>query len=98
MISNYGDVRVELPTADGEIAKFNALELEQVMHQLPTYPLTEAWQDLNKAYQSENKTSDSLPPIDDQLEGRRVDIILGQKYRRFFPKLIFEKADGLAIY
>ena len=96
--SPHGDVRVSLKMKDGKMAEFNALQLDEVTQRFPCYQQKEAWTDLNKSYKKDKKTKDKLPPVDDRAANNRVGIMLGIKYQKYFPKLIYQREDGLAIY
>ena len=95
--SPYGDDRVELPMADKSIAAFNALKMEHVSHDFPLWSLSEAWNDLETEYKKVNK-SGGIPKTSKETGGREVDIMIGMRYIKYFPKLIFQLPSGLAIY
>ena len=94
----YGDDRVNLPLADNQgMAAFNALKMDHVTHKFPLWQLTEAWEELNTGYKKAKKAG-HLPKVDKETGGREVDIMLGQRYMKYFPTHIFSLPCGLAIY
>ena len=96
-VSNHGDHRVSLEMHNKELAHFNALQMDKVTHQFPLYELQAAYTELENKYKEENGDS-SLPLVEETQGGSEMDILLGLRYRKYFPKLIFELDCGLAIY
>ena len=87
-----------LPLADGSgNAEFNALQLDDVSHEFPLWSNTEAWNEINDTYKKKRKKS-KLIKTDQTTGGQEVDIMLGMRYKKYFPTLIYQLPCGLGIY
>ena len=97
----HGDEQfaLELDTDSGQrkFAAITALRMDRVSNKFPTWPLAEAWEQLNSAYTAEGGT-DKLPTADEQVGGSEVDILIGMKYFKYFPKLLFYLPSGLSVF
>ena len=80
-----------------KFAAVTALRMERVSNQFPAWPLADAWKQLNDAYRESGKSED-LPPADAQVGGMEVDILVGMRYFKYFPKLLFYLPSGLSIF
>ena len=78
-------------------AAITALRLERVSNKFPEWPLAEAWQQVNTAYLAAGHT-EPLPTADSHIGGREVDIMIGMRYYRYFPKMLFCLPSGLSIF
>ena len=78
-------------------AAITALRLERVSNKFPEWPLAAAWEQLNSAYQAAGNV-DPLPAADSHIGGREVDIMIGMRYYRYFPKILFYLPCGLSLF
>ena len=98
-VSNDGIYSVCLPLYDGRNAILSGLCLPKITAEFPVYDLDivqtylvktcKKVRGVNRAYQ--------LPKLPSKVGGD-TDILLGEKYARYFPKLVFECKSGLGIY
>ena len=97
----HGDEQflLELNTDDppARFATVTALRLDRVSSKFPEWPLTDAWNQLNSGYKADNHTED-LPSADNYVGGRDVDIMIGMKYFKYYPKLLYTLPSGLSIF
>ena len=94
-----GDERFHLPLAGGKkMATITALKMPTVTHPFPVIDLADAVRDVKDDYASKHPSGDSLPDVPRYVAGRAVDIMIGIRYTKYFPRLIHQTDTGLAIY
>ena len=64
----------------------------------PLLDLNDAWEELNQEYLKVRPKGDPLPKVDKSIGGVEVDIMLGIRYNKYFPTLLFSLPSGLGIY
>ena len=90
----YGDERFTLGIDGGnQLATITALRMPCITTPFPLVELQEAWNDLVAA-----AGGLQLPQVDSTIGGEAVDVIIGIKYLKYFPVLVFSLPSGLAIY
>ena len=91
-----GDELFRLPLSSGRTAPIIGLHMEQVSHVFPTWPLAEAWHDLQTSfvYHHPGKT---LPAVAERVGGQNVDIMLGIRYLKYLPTFVHGLPSGLEI-
>ena len=94
--STHGIYSVNIPLHDGQMIPMSGICLDQITQTFPIYPLTSATSDLHEAYATSGDVS-RLPSLPKSIGGD-VDIMVGVKYLRFRPKLVFQTLSGLSIY
>lgn len=87
---------VDLCDGDKKL-ELRGLVMEQVTNPIALYKLEEAYSELLAAYEATGG-GQPLPLVSDTVGGRKVDIMVGIKYLRFFPILEFSLPSGLAIH
>ena len=90
-------LEIHQDTPQKKFAAITALRMDRVSNKFPAWPLADAWQQLNTAYKKEGH-KDELPAVDSSVGGREVDILVGMRYFKYFPKLIFYLPSGLSVY
>ena len=80
-----------------KFAAITALRMERISNTFPAWPLSDAWNQLNTAYRAAGHAED-LPAADKQVGGTEVDILIGMKYFKYFPKLLFYLPSGLSVF
>ena len=95
----YGDERFHLQIEDGDRVKatITGLRMPHVTTPFPLVKLKEAWQDVCD-HAKNVQPNLCLPTIDAEVGGREVDILLGIKYVKYFPRLVYSLPGGLQIY
>ena len=84
-----------LPLHDGSNVTLSGVCLPRITSEFPKYDLQEVETDL-KSWAEEIGIVD-LPKLPTSVGGD-VDILIGSKYLRYFPKIVFEHETGLGIY
>ena len=69
--------------------------MPRITSRLPEYPLKDVESDLRK-WCTDDDSCRYLPKLSSKVGGE-TDILLGSKYLRYFPKLVFEHESGLRI-
>jgi len=93
-----GDVQFNLDLEGGrQMATLTALEMPEITATFPMVRLTEAWLELQTAATHCCKDW-KLPAADDAVGGSPVDLLIGIRYLKYFPVLVFSLPSGLGIY
>jgi hypothetical protein len=94
----YGDEKFHIEL-DGtrQKATITGLRMAHITTTFPMFQLTEAWCDLNRTAMACNPKV-YLPEADAEIGGRSVDIILGSRYLKYYPTLVFTLPSGLSVY
>ena len=72
--------------------------LDNITSKFPLYPLQgKVLNDITKAYKDAGGDARTLPKIPKSVGGE-IDFIIGIKYLRYYPKMIFQLPSGLTIY
>ena len=92
-----GDVKFFLDLADSDsMAAITGLEMPAITNEFPCWDTTEAWKDLNNDYLQNGSDNVPLPQMRRFIGAAKVDIIIGIKYRKYFPTILHELPSGLA--
>jgi hypothetical protein len=95
----HGEERFNLKLADttsGTMLKATVTELRipRVTSEFPMLHLQQAWDELQtEAW----RRRFNLPKVDTQISGTGVDVIIGIKYLKHYPKLLLTLPSGLSI-
>ena len=93
----YGDEQFTLQLDGGHrLATITALHMPVITSIFPAIQLQQAWNDLATA--ASGKCQLPLPSADDTIGGSAVDLILGVRYLKYFPTLVFSLPSGLSVY
>ena len=99
IVIEYGEERFTLPLYNYKPrATLSALRMESVTNQFPYWELQEAWEEINKSYRHEYPDSPELPRTEDGVGGKPVDVMIGMRYSKYFPTIIYTLPNGLSIY
>jgi hypothetical protein len=95
----YGNERFHLQVEDGVNVKatITGLRMAHVTTPFPLMKLKEAWKDAKETARRVQPRL-SIPNIDAEVGGQEVDILLGIRYLKYFPKLLFTLPSGLQVY
>ena len=85
-----------LPLHDGTNITLSGVCMPKITSRLPVYPLGEVESDLKKWY-SGNDSCRDLPKLSSKVGGD-TDILIGSRYLRYFPKLVYEHESGLRVH
>ena len=92
--STLGSYTVNIPMINGSIASLSGTCIEEITTTFPQYALTEAHQTICQHYHDDPTDL----PTPSKSVGGDVPLMIGVKYLRYHPKLIFQLPSGLAIY
>ena len=92
--SPHGIYSVSLPLHDGSTATFTGACLDQVTSTFPTYQLSAIEQEIHQKFDGDVRTLPRLPST----VGGEVDFIIGIKYFRYYPEIVFQLPSGLTIF
>ena len=96
--SSHGIYKVELTMADGNSAIMSGVCLDRVMLKFPMYPLNgKVQEDIVESYKSAGYDPKNLPKLPESVGGE-TDLIIGIKYLKYFPEVVFRLPSGLTIY
>ena len=94
-----GEERFWLNTTKKNVkAEFIGTHMPEITAAFPVYDLKEAFDDLLKHHRSVGNPRERLPRPPDKIGGSQVDLMIGIKYNKFYPKLNMTLPCGLAIY
>ena len=98
-VSEKGEFTLCLPLASGEDAQVSGLSLPKLTTEFPRYELKEVEEDIRKRSFDEggNDLVSKLPKLPDVIDGGDVDILIGCRYLRYFPKSVHRFDTGLEI-
>ena len=97
-VSTDGVYSVCLPLHNGRNAVITGLCLPQITSEFPIYDLRVVEQDINaEGMKGRKKSHTNLPKLPSKVGGE-TDILLGQQFAKYFPKMIFESETGLGLY
>lgn len=97
-ICKDGFWRIILPLHSGENAILSGLCLPKITSDFPTYTLTDVVQDVQGRINALGRPelAAAIPNFSTNVGGG-TDILLGSRYKRYFPKEVYEFEDGLSI-
>ena len=95
--SQHGIYSVKIQLNNGTKATMSGVCLSKVTSTFPTYQLSKVYKDIQCAFKPEGGDVSTLPTVPVTIGGD-VDIMIGVKYLRYHPKLIFELSSGLSIF
>ena len=98
----YGEEKFWLPldgktkTGKDRMATFSGLRMENVSCPFPNWPLRKVYDDISAEFAKLHPT-ESLPSIEDSIGNKDVDVMIGIKFNKYHPKLLFSLPGGLEI-
>ena len=96
--SPHGIYSIKLPLANGKESIMTGICLERITTKFPYYPIAgKIEDDIKKNFASSGGDCISLPKLPEKVGGE-VDFMVGIKYLRYFPNLVFQLPSGLSIY
>jgi len=94
--SSLGTYSVKLPLSNGNDVSLSGICLQHITSNFPVYPLATVEKDI-QSYYSSTKRIDTLPTLPSSIGGE-VHMMIGIKYLRYHPRMVFQLPSGLAIY
>ena len=97
-VCNDGVYSICLPLHNGNNAVLSGICMPQITSVFPLYKLSEVEKDIHKECKKIGGQDlvSRLPKIPKEVGGE-TDILIGIRYRKYFPKFIFELKSGLGI-
>ena len=96
-VSEHGTYTVRLPLLNGNDATISGLCLDKVTADFPKYYLQKVAKDVEAMGKSEGVNWKDLPILPSQVGGR-TDVIIGLKYKKYFPRESHMFKTGLTVY
>ena len=94
-----GDESFQLSLHDSDLkATITGLRLEAVTTRFPVWHISKAWKDITSELSTAFPGHAPLPAAPDMIGGAPVDLMLGIRYIRYFPQLMFMLPSGLGVY
>jgi len=92
--STLGSYIVNIPLSNGNIASLSGTCINEITTTFPQYQLTEAYHTICRNFHGDPANL----PIPSKSVGGDVHLMIGVKYLRYHPKVVFQMSSGLAIY
>ena len=94
----HGDEQFVLPlVGDRRKCLVTGLRMDEITSTFPAWNLKEAWATISKEIAREFPGA-TVPDPPAKAGGRKVDLMLGIRYVKHFPRLLFNLPSGLAVY
>ena len=93
----HGTYNIRIPLHNGQTASLSGVCLEKITSTFPHYPLNKVEEDIHQCYKSFGGVTNTLPKLPSSVGGD-VHLMIGVKYLRYYPRMIFQLPSGLAIY
>ena len=85
-------------TVPNQKASITGLNMKEITSPFPGFGLQDAFEDLQREYKRQVPDGPPLPKVPAVAGGGPVDIMLGIRYNKYFPELVFSLNCGLSIY
>ena len=95
-IKSSGNYNVKLPLYNGKTVTLSGFCLDQITSTFPTYPLKDVEDEIRCHYKSTGGKL-QLPKLPSSVGGE-IHLMIGIKYLRYHPKLIYQLQSGLSIF
>ena len=96
--STHGIYTVKLPLFTGQNVHLSGVCLDEITGDFPENPFKrQVEDDIKNAYEDAGGDIDNLPQLPSYVGGE-VDFLLGIKYLRYHPEIVFQLPSGLTIY
>ena len=94
-----GDERFKLRSdVTGKLVNIIGLRIDELTTPFPTWDLATAWSEIAKEIEGIGGASCDIPKLPKSIGGTPVDLMLGIRYIKLFPELLFFLPSGLAVY
>ena len=96
--STHGTYQARLPLFNGNDAVLSGVCLDQIIVEIPKYPL-KGQEEAN--VRNDNTSNGNDPKYKPKLPafvGGHTDFMIGVKYLQYYPEKVFQLLSGLAIY
>ena len=91
-----GFYSISLPLHDGENVTMSGVCIPKITSRFPVYDLKKVESDL-RTWCTDDNSCKFLPKLSSKVGGD-TDILIGSKYLRYFPKIVYEHETGLRIH
>ena len=94
-----GDESFTLDLHDSEYkATLTGLRMDAITTKFPLWKVSEAWPDILADIRASEYSDVVLPKPPKELGGRQVDVMVGIRYLKYYPTLLFMLPSGLGVY
>ena len=83
--------------SNGMSALLTGICIKSITSTFPTYPLTEVMTEIQNSFNSSGHSKVTLPQPSSSVGGE-IHLMVGIKYLRYHPRLIYQLPSGLGIY
>ena len=98
VVIKHGDEQFALPlVGDRKLCLITGLRMDSITSDFPTWDVEQAWPEIFAEFQKAFPGG-SLPDHPAKIGGRQVDIMLGIRYIKHFPTLLYTLPSGLALF
>ena len=81
-----------------EQATITALKMPHVTTKFPLWRISDAWNEIQRDYNSVKPSLEPLPPVPAQIGGDEIDLMIGIRYQKYFPIHLYTLPCGLGIF
>ena len=94
-----GDESFRLPLVkENKFATLTGLKMENITGNFPCWDIVSAWDQITQELDEEFPGHEELPLPPDKVGGGPVDVMVGIRYAKLFPTLMYMLPSGLGIY
>ena len=94
----HGDEQFALPLVEeNRMFLVTALRMDAITNSFPSWNIDKGWGEIYAEF-TRSFPGATLPKHAGKIGGKGVDLLIGIRYIRFFPKLLFTLPSGLAIF
>ena len=94
--AKFGVYKYRLPLANGKQALFVGPCMETITHEFPVFPLDKLLEEVRLEAKQVKQSETGWPAINPECGGP-TNIMIGQKYRRYYPVEVFRLPSGLSV-
>ncbi len=94
----HGEWKVKLPLYNGKNVTMEGVCLDSITGEIPMFNLNgEVLKDITDGYMKNGGDPTKLPTLAKAVGGQ-VDFMIGSKYLKYHPKILYQLPSGLTIY
>ena len=99
-VSEFGEYAICLPLHSGEEAVLSGVCLPKLTGDFPRYELKDVEEDIHDKCRQlgGDQLVSHLPKLPSVVDGGDVDILIGSRYLRYFPKIVHRFETGLSVF
>jgi hypothetical protein len=79
-------------------ATFTGLRMDSITTKFPIWYISDAWSEVTAEILSSGYDTSGMPAAPAKIGGKPVDLMLGIRYLKYYPELLFILPSGLGVY